>query len=233
MAGPSFFADKRNIQVSAGGVPGAVPWMQAVGDDTDVRLAVAEARGTYATAIKLYADLSGELAAKITQEAHRQHLLVWAHATLYPARPSDVVAAGVDSISHACLLVRPPQEHIPSWSEPHPPVALGPFRDGRNPVLAPLFAEMARRGTILDATVWAYSPDTADSSSSPALPPGSCDDTVGGAITAQAYRAGVPIAAGTDNIADWKDPWPDLLNELAELASNARSPSGLCCSQRP
>lgn len=76
MAGPNFFTDKRSVEVSEGGVAGQVPWMQAVGNDTDMRLAVAEARGTYATAIKLYADLSPELATKITTEAHQQHMLV-------------------------------------------------------------------------------------------------------------------------------------------------------------
>jgi imidazolonepropionase-like amidohydrolase len=225
MAGPGFFTDKRTVQVSAGGVRGQVPWMQAIGGDTDLRLAVAQARGTYATAIKLYADVSGRLAAKITQEAHRQHRLVWAHATLYPAGPSQVVAAGVDSISHACLLVREPQHPIPAWSEPHPPVALDAFRSGRNPALAALFQEMARRGTILDATVWTYSADTANSSTMPPLPPGSCDDSVGGIITGQAFRAGVPVAAGTDNLADWTDPWPDLFHELTELTSKAGMPN--------
>ncbi|HEY1332898.1 MAG TPA: hypothetical protein VGF31_01500 [Myxococcaceae bacterium] len=51
-------------------------------DATDLPLAVAWARGTGATAIKLYADLTSQLAARITDEAHRQHLRVWAHATL-------------------------------------------------------------------------------------------------------------------------------------------------------
>jgi len=225
MAGPSFFADQRTVQVSAGGIPGQVPWMQAVTDETDLRLAVGQARGTYATAIKLYADLSGELAAKITQEAHRQHLLVWAHATLYPAKPSEVVAAGADSISHACLLVREPQDHLSGLTEPRPPVDLAPFRDGHNPALDKLFSEMARRGTILDATVWTYSSDTAGSTTLPPLPPGSCDDKVGGAITGQAFLAGVRIAAGTDNVADSSDPWPDLFHELAELSSKAGMPN--------
>ena len=92
IAGPHFFTDERTVQVSAGGVPGHVPWMQAVEDGTDLPLAISEARGTYATAIKLYADLSPELAPRITAEAHKQHMLVWAHATLYPAKPSEVVA---------------------------------------------------------------------------------------------------------------------------------------------
>ena len=225
IAGPRFFTDERAVQVSAGGVAGRVPWMQAVDNDTDLPLAIAEARGTYATAVKLYADLSPQLATRVTAEAHRQHMFVWAHATLYPAKPSEVVAAGVDVISHACLLVREPQKHVPGWGEPRKPVDLDPFRDGRNPNLAVLFADMVRRGTILDATLWAYSADTAGSTTLPPLPAGSCDDSVGGAITSQAYRAGVLIDAGTDNVADAGDQWPDLFHELAMLRDKAGMPN--------
>ncbi len=103
---------------------------------------------------------------------------------------------------------------------------LDQFRNGRSPALARVFAEMARRGTILDATLWTYGADTSGSTTMPALPPGSCDDTVGGAIAGQAYRAGVAIDAGTDNVADWTDPWPDLFHELAALSSKAGMPNG-------
>jgi len=230
MAGPNFFTDARTAATSAGGKPGYVPWMQAVTDKTDLRLAVAQARGTFATAIKLYADMTPGLAAGITREAHRQHMQVWAHATLYPAKPSEVVAAGVDVISHACLLVREPMTRVPRWGEPRPPVVMAAFLEGKNPALTSLFAEMVRRGTILDATAWAYGADTGDpatlSSLTPPLLPGSCDDTVGGAITGQAYRAGVLIDAGTDNVADWTDPWPDLFHELAALSKSAKMPNG-------
>jgi imidazolonepropionase-like amidohydrolase len=225
MAGPTFFSDPRTAQTSAGGEPGHVPWMQAVTDDTDLPLAVAQARGTFATAIKLYAGLSPGLAAKITAEAHRQGMKVWAHATLYPAKPSEVVAAGVDAISHACLLVRESLARVPDIAEPRTPVPLGPFRTGRNPALARLFADMVQRGTIMDATLWTYSADTAGSTTMPPLPAGSCDDTVGGAITGQAYRAGVSIDTGTDNVADWTDLWPDLFHELAALAGKAGMPN--------
>lgn len=225
MAGPDFFTDERAGQVSVGGTPGHVPWMQAITKDTELPLAVARAKGTWATAIKLYADLPADLAARITAEAHRQGLLVWAHATLYPAKPSDMVAAGVDAISHACLLIREPDAHVPGWNDPHAPVDLTKFRHSDNPALARLFNEMVRRGTILDATLWAYSADTDGSTTMPPLPPGSCDDTVGGEITAQAYRAGVPIDAGTDFIGDWTDQWPDLFHELATLAAKAGMPN--------
>ena len=228
MAGPALFSDPRTIATSAGGLAGHVPWMQAVDDNTDLPLAVSQSRGTFATAIKLYADLTPELARRITSEAHRQKMLVWAHATLYPAKPSEVVEAGVNAISHACLLVRESSEHVPRLTEPRSSVNLDEFRTGQSPSLARLFATMAERGIILDATVWAYrapppGPATAPSLTPP-LGPGSCDDVVGGAITGQAYRAGVQVSAGTDSVEPAADAWPELLHEMSELADRAHMP---------
>jgi imidazolonepropionase-like amidohydrolase len=231
MAGPSFFTDPRTVQTSAGGVAGQVPWMQAVREDTDLPLAVARASGTFATAIKLYAALSPELTRRITAEAHRQHMRVWAHATLYPAKPSEVVAAGADAISHACLLVREVATRVPSWGEPRGTINLDQFRAGDSPVLARLFHTMARRGVVLDATVATYGaaslppPDAVPASGAPPLTPGGCDDGVGAAITGQAYRAGVPISAGTDFVAPASEPWPELFREMAALTDVARMPA--------
>ncbi len=216
MAGPAFFADPRTTQAAADQPPGHAPWMQAVTADTDLHDAVTLARGSGAVAIKLYADLDATLAARISAEAHRQRLLVWVHATLYPARPSEVVAAGVDAISHACLLVREGEPRVPRWDEPRAAVPLQPFLHGDHPALASLFAAMLKRGTVLDATVWTYAPEAADPASPP-LPPGSCDAQVGGAITAQAYAAGVTIAAGSDVTGRWNDPWPELFQEMQAL----------------
>ena len=133
MAGPAFFGDPRTVQTSVGGIPGQMPWMQAVTPDTDLPLAVAMARGTGATALKLYAALSPDLARRITSEAHKQGLRVWAHATLYPAKPSEVVDAGVDAISHACLLVREPEARVAEWGQPRAPPNLSAFRKATIP----------------------------------------------------------------------------------------------------
>lgn len=216
MAGPDFFVDPRTAQTSAGGTPGSMPWMQAVDDRSDLRLAVARASGTAPTAIKLYADMTGELAARVTAEAHRQHLRVWAHATLYPARPSEVVAAGVDTISHACLLIREVLDRVPRVNEPRPQARLDRFKEGDAPELARLFETMVARGVILDATISAYAPP-------PDAPPqpGACDDAVGGAITRQARRAGVAIAAGTDFVEPASERWPELFHELHQLVERA------------
>ncbi len=99
MAGPTFFQEDFRAQAASKGEPlGFAPWMQAITAKTDIPLAVAEAKGTGATGIKLYANLPAPLVAAITKEAHRQGLRVWTHATIFPAKPSDAVDAGVDTI---------------------------------------------------------------------------------------------------------------------------------------
>src|SRR5437763_1393930 len=88
---------------SRGATP-AAPRMRAVTSSSDIATVVADAKRTGATGLKLYADLSPDIIARIVREAHAQGLRVWSHATIFPARPSDAVAAGVDVISHSLLL---------------------------------------------------------------------------------------------------------------------------------
>ena len=88
MAGPSFFADPRTLAVSYGFTPGKTPWMQSIEATTDLREAVTLARGTSATAIKIYANLPADLVSRIAAEAHRQGLRVWAHTAVYPTTPA-------------------------------------------------------------------------------------------------------------------------------------------------
>lgn len=208
MAGPGFFIDPRTHDAARGEAAGQVPWMQAITPRTDLRLAVARARGTGATAIKIYADLPASLVKAITAEAHRQHLLVWAHAAVFPALPGDVVNAGVDVVSHACLLgfeiANPPVQSYET-------VKLLDFArlQQRNPQMDALFAAMKLHGTILDATLYTFA-----SGPSRACPPGSNDY-----LAREAYRAGIPISAGTDDDPEWKDIDSELDSELELLVS--------------
>lgn len=213
MAGPEFFKDPRTIDSARGAVAGAVPWMRAITPATDLTLAVAEAKGTGATALKIYADLPGALVKAITQEAHRQHLLVWAHAAVFPASPREVIDAGVDVVSHSCLLAYQASRQIPPAYHNRPPVEEKLFaaNDHR---LDPLFADMKQRGTILDATLYVYDvmwkvPN--------AQPPPYCSLALAEKIAAEAHRAGVPISTGTDAPGDWSDPWPSVYQELSLL----------------
>jgi imidazolonepropionase-like amidohydrolase len=225
MAGPAFFVDKRTHQTTAGLTAGEVPWMQALTDQTDLPMSVAVARGTSATAIKIYADLPADLVAKIAAEAHRQHMSVWAHSTIFPAKPSEVVAAGADVISHSCLLIHEASTNVPSDLNTHEDIPLGQFADGHSAVLDKLFQDMARRHVILDATVWAYDYPMPDTGATPQPARPHCDGALGAAITAQAYRAGVPIATGTDNPAPWDDLWPDVFHEIDVLVRLAHMSS--------
>jgi imidazolonepropionase-like amidohydrolase len=208
MAGPGFFVDPRTHDSARGLIAGEVPWMQAITSKTDVKLAVAEARGTGATAIKLYADLPAPLLREITNEAHRQHMLVWAHAAVFPALPSEVVNAGVDVISHACMLgyeiSTPP---VLSY-ETRTPVDSAKLRQPSQKMDA-LLENIKRRGIVLDATLLPF-----EDSASPNCPLDINED-----LAREAYRAGIAISTGTDDDPDWKDADSKLDTELELLVA--------------
>jgi len=218
MAGPEFFRDPRTVESTQGGlVPGETPWMRAVTGQTDLALAVAEAKGTGATAIKIYADLPAPLVGAIVVEAHRQHLMVWAHAAVFPASPRDVVDAKVDVVSHACMLGYQASATMPTAYHHRAAVEADKF-SGRNAALDGLLADMKARGTILDATLYVY--QLLDKMKD-ANPPPYCTLALAAKIAGEAYRAGVPISAGTDAETAWKEPMPALADELALLVHGA------------
>ncbi len=204
MASPEFFADPRTHDASRGFAPGTAPWMRAVTPDSDLRQIIAEARGTGAIAIKIYAGLTGDLVSKLTAEAHRQGLLVWSHATVFPAGPADVANAGVDVMSHATLLAYQVARRIPPLAEHDP---LDAAADLQAPSMQAVFHTMRERGIVLDATV-----DTYFHSLATRYPP-----EVALAATRAAHAAGVRISAGTDDDADWRDPDSALFAELERL----------------
>jgi imidazolonepropionase-like amidohydrolase len=195
--------------VSRGVPPGEAPWARAVTAKTDWRQVVAEARGTGATAIKVYAAVSAPVLKPLVREAHRQGLKVWAHATLFPARPSEVVAAGVDVVSHASLLVWETAERIPGFNDRRR--AQPPSAD--DPRIQSLLHAMARRGTILDATLFVMG------DAPPEIRRWSSE------VTRAAWAAGVQVSAGTDSIGvDAPGTMPDIHEELALLVEAGLSP---------
>jgi imidazolonepropionase-like amidohydrolase len=205
MAGPTFFAQDIRAQEAAAGMPhGHAPWMQPITADTDIPLAVAEAKGTGATGLKLYANLPAKLVAAITAEAHRQGLRVWTHATIFPARPSDAVNAGVDTISHSPYLVWEAAAQVP---DDYRVRAKGDFTHVAPdaPSILALFKAMKQHDTILDATLQAFEEEAQHH-----------PEKVGAgimrwsyAVTRLAHQQGVRIDVGTDS---------------AGLPSNAKGP---------
>lgn len=217
MAGPSFFVDPRTHAAARGAVAGHVPWMQAIGPDTDLREAVTLARGTSATAIKVYANLPSETVARIVAEAHRQKIPVWAHSAVFPATPEQVIEAGADVVSHSCYMAYQ-AVGVPDSYQHRTPVDPAPFANADNPVMAGLFKAMLMRGTILDATGRVYVEDEARAKADGKGRKPLCAVDTAAAITRQAWKAGVPISTGTDGLAAWDSPWPALYDEFDFLA---------------
>jgi imidazolonepropionase-like amidohydrolase len=226
MAGPGFFDDPRTWQVSQGVTPGEVPWMQAITPATDLTLAVAMARGTFASAIKVYADLPGETVAAIVAEAKRQGIAVWAHAAVFPASPGEVIAAGVDTVSHVQLMVHEAAGRPLTTYRDKPPIDYARFEGGDDPVTGALFAQMRERGIVLDATasLWGRIAEELrtgrdrladeEAEAAEARERAAANDRVSAALTGQAWRTGVTVSAGTDRDPDPEEPWPPLFDEL-------------------
>lgn len=216
MSGPAFFTDPRVIEASAGYRPGDAPWARAVTPGLDVAQAVAEARGAGAIALKLYAALDAQAVYRLTAEAHRQHLRVVAHGTVFPARPGDLVDAGVDMLAHAAYLAwegSPPSTEFQKRAQ-------GDFAGvpPDSPVIRRLLGAMRARHVALNPTLWVF----ADRPAADAL----AERRVrwGAEVTRRAYEAGVTIVAGTDGMTARGNPLPTLHRELELLVASAGLP---------
>ncbi len=214
MAGPPFFSDPRVLASSLGFDAGTAPWAQAVTSGTDLARAVAAARGTGATALKLYAALDATLVRRIADEAHRQGLHLVAHATVFPAKPSDLVAAGVDMLAHAAYLVWEGSAPTPDYTRR----AFGDFAHVPvdSPAIEGLLESMRDRGVALNPTLWIFAkgqkPDEASALRTPWMY----------AVTKRASELGVTLAAGTDDMLDTsRDRLPLLHRELETEVSGA------------
>jgi hypothetical protein len=220
MAGPSFFDDPRTNAASQGIAPGSAPWMQAIDDKTNLPLAVAKAAGTGAKAIKIYSNLPPHLVRNISAEAHRQGLQVWAHGMVFPTLPADVVAARPDVISHTCYLAYQLSAKPPQRYQDRSQIDPAPFEGGDNPVLAGLFSEIERSGIVLDPTLRVYR-ESEEGAKQPGAKPPYCTLSLASKLTNQAYRAGIPISAGTDGDTPLAAEYPALFDEFELLVGQA------------
>jgi imidazolonepropionase-like amidohydrolase len=213
-AGPAFFTDRRVVAASLGYHPGDAPWNREITADTDLARAVAEARGAGATTIKLYAALDGPTVRRIGDEAARQHVRLVAHATVFPAKPADLVAAGVKMLAHAPYLV---WEGMPPSSD-FPKRARGDFAsvppDG--PVMTALLRSMKEHDVALNPTLWIFADGPAKDDLATVRTPWM------NAVTKRAQDLGVVIAAGVDEMTSDHDPLPLLHRELETLVTGAK-----------
>lgn len=221
MAGAEFFEDKRVIAVSRGVTPGEAPWMRKVTEQSDLRQIIAEARGTSATAIKVYADLTPDLVAALTAEAHRQGLKVWAHGAVFPTRPDEEALAGVDTMSHVGMLAYQASDTIPHGYHNRAPVPAEKFAKKIDPSVVKLLSDMKAKGVILDATLIVYDELAADYAANPKSPKPYCSPELAAELTSAAYKSGVAISAGTDSASADDNDWPAMQDELEALQNKA------------
>ncbi|MCE3260949.1 MAG: hypothetical protein K0R43_28 [Pseudoduganella sp.] len=208
VAGPSFFKDPRTVAAARGMQPGQVPWLYALDEQTDLALAVAQARGTGASGMKIYANLPGPLVVKLIAEARRQHFPIWTHQQVYPASPYD--SLGATAISHACMIARYVREAGKSaYGHGGEPSYAG--LTASDPGIVRYIDALAKSGSLLDATLSVYAPKGTPR----------CQIELAGDITRAAHKAGVRIVAGTDTDGQGEDPYPVLGRELERLVQYA------------
>lgn len=207
LAGPPFFTDPRVMGISHGFRIGEAPWAHAVTADSDFARIIAGAHGTGASTIKLYASLDSAAVTRATAEAHAQGMHVVAHATTFPGKPSDLIAAGVDMLAHTPYLVWEGSPRTGDWTKR----AAGDFNGvpPTSPVIEHLLESMRDRHVALNPTLWVFAesqkPDSVSRVRTPWM----------NAVTKRAADLGITIVAGTDNMFDaHRDSLPMLHREL-------------------
>jgi imidazolonepropionase-like amidohydrolase len=219
LAGSSWFDDPRAKWWTADYALGAAPWQHAVSETSDVVAIIAAAKATGATAVKIYANLSRRLVARIAAEARRQDLRVWAHSTVFPASPFDVVAAGVHSVSHATYAVWAQADSLPA--ESRGTLNLTDFREdpADSPRIDSLLTAMRDAGTVLDATLSVLNVRNDNQGALGQDPSRTIAWTR--AFTRRAHAMGVRIVAGTDAMGPGRDSVPIVHYELEDLVQHA------------
>jgi imidazolonepropionase-like amidohydrolase len=212
VAGPQWFNDPRPKAASHGGVAGQVAWMHAIDAKSNIPGIIAAGKATGATGLKIYADLSADVVTLLVAEAHRQGLRVWSHSAIFPAKPSEVVEAGVDVVSHSVYL---------GAEGMNPPLAsyeLARRGLGIDYAASPLDGEgitrllqlMKDKGTILDETLFVTNSTKRGE-----------DDPVWmwtTAVTRRAHEMGIRLAAGTDSFGNpSRDAAPNIHQEMRLL----------------
>lgn len=168
------------------------------------------------TGVKFYAGIKADLIREITREAHNQGLKSWAHFTVFPDRPLEVVKAGVDVVSHVWGAF---------WQDPDiDPSLIVPFTDTdfknaraavipsnvsslnpERPELLILFNEMRERNVIWDINYSIANQELQEVYKKYAL--------VGSAT-------GVMLSTGTDYFNDISEPFPSLFQEIESLVAD-------------
>jgi hypothetical protein len=162
--------------------------MRAVDESSDIAEVVADAAGCGARGVKIYSHLTGSIVERLSAEAHRRGLKVWAHSFVGPATPEEVVSAGADVISHAPGLLCSPDWTPGSGGFEFDPDEIGSPRFDR------VLAAMREHGTMLDATVAVFDMRLSGNGTET----DSLKRRAIWEVVRRAHAEGIPLAVGSD-----------------------------------
>ena len=211
-----FATDRRVAALTTSGTAGELDWGRSLASESDAVLAANGALAIGASGIKAYAELTPEMIGAVVREADKRGVKVWSHAALFPARPSDLVKAGVDVLSHSFMLVFETYPVLPTEY-----VAATDLYDfAGHPASAPEFHQllqlMKERGSMLDPSLYA----ALRLGRGQRVQEGDLQALRGiegwaNQISRLAHRAGVKIVAGTDMSGyPGRDALPTIHDEL-------------------
>ena len=166
--------------------------------------------------LKFYAGIKADVIKKITSEAHNQGLKSWAHFTVFPDRPIEVVKAGVDVVSHVWGAFWQDEDVNPAERIPFTHTD---FKNARSalfpkdmsvlntdsPELQVLFKAMVKRDVIWDLNYVVPNPKTQKIYKEYAL---------------AASKAGVRFSTGTDYFNAIPEPFPAVFKEIESLVKD-------------
>lgn len=159
MSGDPFTRDFFRIAATGPEAFGKAPWLRRVTEESDIEQIIAEAKGTGATGIKMRKNLSPELVENLTEEAHRQGMQVWAHGHVDPTSPKEILAAGVDGVSHyntiwATALQKMPGNLMELLNDGE--IEKLPMKElaTNTPPLEEIFQLMKDQNIVFDPTLW-------------------------------------------------------------------------------
>ncbi len=208
--------DKRSLASAHGSSPGTTSWLRYFRLET-IKEDLRSAKDFGVSGIKIYADLNKTDVKLIVNEAHSIGLPVYAHATVYPASPLDIVEAGVNVISHV-------ERMLPINDAMLPTTYFEANRQEKDYKLSGLqTAEMENylhsiksRNVAIDATllVSKIRADRRNDESSETL-------TTVFALTKKAYELKIPVIAGTDHMINPNSDSANLHEELRLLVEEA------------
>tara|TARA_R110002051_G_scaffold91205_3_gene160331 strand:+ start:93034 stop:94335 length:1302 start_codon:yes stop_codon:yes gene_type:complete len=208
--------DMRLKRVTQGiGIANAAYVLEAK-DDMDIQKNVTMAVNSEVTGLKFYAGINAKLIKAITAEGHSQGLKSWAHFTVFPDRPLEVVRLGVDVVSHVWGAFWQDEDVDPSEKVPFTHTD---FKNARSatfpkdmsllntdsPELLLLFNEMKQRDVIWDLTYVIPNQET---------------QKIYKKYTLAASKAGVTFSTGTDYFNEINESFPSLYKEIETLVAD-------------